>query len=443
MAQPPQQSTNSWLSPTVWRSRLVFWGGALLVGLLATGFAISAEHANDLFTEYVVSQPYLPLIVCPLGLGLVAWLTHRFAPDAKGSGIPQAIAALSIPNHDQRVHLLSFRVALSKILLCLMGMLSGASIGREGPSVHVGAAIMFSLGRFSHFPHHFLDRGLILAGGAAGIAAAFNTPLAGIIFAIEEMGRSFEERTSGTILTAVFLAGISAIAIQGNYTYFGTSTTQLSTTQMWVPILVCGIGGGLLGGLFAQSLVWATQRLSGFAGRRPVLLALSCGLALAVIGMLAGGNTYGTGYAEARQIIAGGSELGGEFSLLKMAATWVSYISGIPGGIFAPSLAAGAGVGAGLADWLPGYPFAAVVILGIVGYFTGVVQTPITAFVIVMEMVDNNGLVLPLMATAFVANISSRLVCPEPIFRVLSAGFLPRQEAPDSIPETNRQDARD
>jgi H+/Cl- antiporter ClcA len=293
---------------------------------------------------------------------------------------------------------------------------------------------MFSLGRFAHFPHHYLDRGLVLAGGAAGIAAAFNTPLAGIIFAIEEMGRSFEERTSGTILTAVFLAGMSAIAIQGNYTYFGSISTQLGTGEMWLPIFICGIGGGLLGGLFAQTLVWSTRRLSGIAGRRPVQLALLCGLALAVIGFLSGGTSFGTGYAEARQIITGEGELGGEFSLLKMAATWVSYLSGIPGGIFAPSLAAGAGVGAGLADWLPAYPYAAIVILGVVGYFTGVVQTPITAFVIVMEMVDNNGLILPLMATAFIANLSSRLVCPEPIYRALAESFLPpREEASDEV----------
>ena len=425
MLHDPIQSHASLLSPTAWRSRLVFWGGALLVGLLITGFAIGAEHANGLFNHYVASNTYLPFIVTPLGLALVAWLTNRYIPNAKGSGIPQAIAALNIPNHEQRSHLLSLRIAFSKIMLCLMGMLCGASIGREGPSVHIGAAIMFSLGRFAHFPHHYLDRGLILAGGAAGIAAAFNTPLAGILFAIEEMGRSFEERTSGTILTAVFLAGISAVAIQGNYTYFGTLSAQLGTHDMWLPILVCGILGGLLGGLFAQGLVWSTRRLGGIAGRKPVLLALACGLALAMIGLLSGGSSYGTGYAEARQILEGGSELSGEFALLKMAATWVSYISGIPGGIFAPSLAAGAGVGAGLAEWLPAYPHAAIIILGVVGYFTGVVQTPITAFVIVMEMVDNNGLILPLMATAFLANVSSRMVCPEPIYRALAEAFLP------------------
>jgi H+/Cl- antiporter ClcA len=110
---------------------------------------------------------------------------------------------------------------------------------------------------------------------------------------------------------------------------------------------------------------------------------------------------------------------------MKMLATTFSYLSGIPGGIFAPSLATGAGVGVELAHWMPAVPAAAIIILGMVGYFTGVVQTPITAFVIVMEMTDNHALLLPLMATAFLAFVTSRLVCPDPIYRALARNFLP------------------
>ncbi|WP_297527633.1 chloride channel protein [Thiohalobacter sp.] len=413
------------LSPQAWKARILFWSGAVLVGLLATGFALATEWANELFRHGIDDRLWVTFLLCPAGLVTVAWLTRRVAPEARGSGIPQAIAALDMTDHLSRSRLLSFRIAFSKIGLCLLGMLSGASIGREGPTVHIGAAVMFSLGRFAHFPHHYLDRGLILAGGAAGIAAAFNTPLAGILFAIEEMGRSFEERTSGTLLTAVFLAGITAVAIQGNYAYFGTAHAQLAPSQVLLPILVCGILGGLIGGLFAQLLVGSTSAIAAIAGRRPLLLAAGCGLALAVIGWLSGGLTFGTGYHEARGVLTAEAELPESYSLLKMAATWVSYLSGIPGGIFAPSLAAGAGVGSVFADWFPAYPAGAIIILGMVGYFTGVVQTPITAFVIVMEMTDNTDLLLPLMATAFLAYATSRMVCPTPIYQALANGFRP------------------
>lgn len=427
-----RNSHASLLSVEQWKIRLLFWCGAIVVGLVASGFAIATEHSNGLFKQIVAFSPWLPFIVCPLGLMLVSWLTRRFFPGAEGSGIPQSIAAIQIQGHAMRTALLSFRIAIGKILLCLLGLLSGASIGREGPTVHIGASIMFALGRFGNFPHHYMDRGLILAGGAAGIAAAFNTPLAGILFAVEELGRSFEERTSGVLLTAVFLAGITAVAVQGNYIYFGSTAATLETSQILKPVLVCGVLGGLLGGLFSTALIYGSRRIKPLLRSRPLQIAAICGLGIAAAGYLSGNNSYGTGYEQANAIITGSSDLPQNYSLMKMAATLFSYLSGIPGGIFAPSLAAGAGVGAEIASWMPELPFAAIAILGMVGYFTGVVQTPITAFVIVMEMTDNHGLLLPLMATAFIAYGTSRLVCPDPIYRELAKNFLPESPEPAS-----------
>jgi H+/Cl- antiporter ClcA len=123
------------------------------------------------------------------------------------------------------------------------------------------------------------------------------------------------------------------------------------------------------------------------------------------------------------------------FGLMKLAATVLSYISGIPGGVFAPSLAVGAGLGADLAPWLPGIPIGALAILGMVGYFTGVVQAPITAVVIVMEMTDNQSLTLPLMAAAVIAYGVSRLVCPDPMYRTLAKAFIERGVRREARPE--------
>jgi len=431
-----RRSGKALLSPDAWKIRVLFWLGAVIVGLVASGFAIVAEDANRGFNRLIEVSPYLAFIVCPLGLVLVSWLTERLFPGSQGSGIPQSIAALQMVEHTSRSAVLSFRIAFGKILLTLLGLLSGASIGREGPTVHIGAAIMFSLGRFARFPHHYMDKGLILAGGAAGIAAAFNTPLAGILFAVEEMGRSFEERTSGVLLTAVFLAGVTAIVVQGNYSYFGSTAAVLAPSQLLVPVLACGIAGGLLGGLFSTALIQGSRRLAPLMQRRPALVALGCGLGIAGVGLLSGNTAYGTGYDEARAIITGEGNMPGNYPYMKMLATLLSYLSGIPGGIFAPSLATGAGVGAEIANWLPGLPVSAIIILGMVGYFTGVVQTPITAFVIVMEMTDNQELLLPLMATAFVAYVTSRLVCPEPIYRVLALSFLPLVAPAESETDT-------
>ena len=436
-----RKSSRSLLCPDAWKIRILFWSGAVIVGLVATGFALSTEFVDHSFHQLIQSSPYLPLVICPLGLMLVSWMTRRFFPGSQGSGIPQSIAALQMIDHTSRTAVLSFRIAFGKILLTLIGLLSGASIGREGPTVHIGAAIMFSLGRFAKFPHHYMDKGLILAGGAAGIAAAFNTPLAGILFAVEEMGRSFEERTSGVLLTAVFIAGITAISIQGNYTYFGSTDASLETSQFLLPIIVCGLVGGLLGGLFSTVLIHGSRRIAPLMKRRPLVIAAVCGLGIAIVGLLSGNTVYGTGYEEAQALITGTSTAPDGYPAYKMLATVFSYLSGIPGGIFAPSLAAGAGVGAELTHWLPGIPASAIIILGMVGYFTGVVQTPITAFVIVMEMTDNHDLLLPLMATAFIAYGTSRLVCPTPIYRILALGFLPVVPAPEPEEQKHKPDA--
>ncbi|RMG35180.1 MAG: chloride channel protein [Gammaproteobacteria bacterium] len=417
-----RRSRRKFLSPRAWKVRLVFWTGAILIGLVCALLARLAEHANAAFLALAQAYPLAPLVVTPVAMTLIAWLTLRWFPGSQGSGIPQAIAALRIPG---KAAILSLRIAIGKFILVLLGLLGGGSIGREGPSVHIGASIMFSLGRLVRFPPHYMERGLILAGGAAGVAAAFNTPLAGIMFAIEEMSRSFENRTSGIVTVAVVLAGVTALAILGPYHYFGVvEPAPAPTLDVWLAVLVCGIGGGLAGGLFGALLVTGSQRLAPFARRFPLRLAFFFGLALACIAWLSDYSASGTGYAEAKAILAGTAEYDPWYSPAKFLATLASYLTGIPGGIFAPSLATGAGVGADLGHWLPVAPLSVMILLGMLGYFCGVVQSPLTAFVIVMEMTAERNMLLPLLATSFLAYGASHLVNPRPLYHTLAMAFV-------------------
>jgi H+/Cl- antiporter ClcA len=416
------------ISPRLWFRRLVFWTGAILVAVAAVGFAKAADLSGALFLRAVSGRPWLPYILSPAGLALSLLLTRRVFPGAQGSGIPQTIAALHM--HDQRMvdRVLSPRIAIGKVLLTLLGLASGASIGREGPTVQVGASIMHALGDLLQLPRLDARRALVLAGGAAGVAAAFNTPLAGIVFAIEELSHSFESRTSGTVFTAVVVAGATTLGLVGNYTYFGQTAADLNNGPAVLAVLICSVTGGLAGGLFSQTLVLASRGLPGVAGRfvmrQPVLFAAGCGLLLAIIGTLSGGDTFGTGYAQAKAMVEDRSALPGIYVVLKLAATVVSYVSGIPGGIFAPSLSVGAALGSVLAPLVHGAPLGAMILLGMTAYFSGVVQAPITATVIVMEMTANQTLMIPLMATAFLSFAMSRLVCRRPLYGALARRFL-------------------
>jgi len=417
-----------------WQRRAIFLLGGLAVGAAAVALAQLADLAQAAFSALVSKFHDASLLVTPAGFALSVFLTNRFFPNAQGSGIPQAIAARHLTDQTARQNLVSLRIAAGKIVLTLFGLLCGASVGREGPTVQIGASIMFALGRFS--PRR--QPGLILAGAAAGVAAAFNTPLAGIVFGIEEMSRAFETRTSSLIVGAVIAAGLTSLALMGNYTYFGTSAMSLRNGLDWLAIPLCGVAGGLAGGLFSRILIavaqgFSAQGISNRAGRAikhyPIYFAALCGLAAAICGVASDGTVYGTGYAQVKAALESGSPLPGDFSALKFLATIFASISGMPGGIFAPSLAVGAGIGSDIAALFHGAPLAAFMLLGMVSYFSGVVQAPITAFVIVTEMTDNHTMVVPLMAAAWIAHACSRLICREGIYHALARGFVERAEA--------------
>jgi H+/Cl- antiporter ClcA len=150
-------------------------------------------------------------------------------------------------------------------------------------------------------------RGLILAGSAAGIAAAFNTPLAGIVFAIEEMGRSYQARTNGVVLSAVILAGLASLGLMGSYTYFGKMLVSGDFPRDWLLVAVCGIVGGALGAVFGFIMLKGTRRLRRWLAsgplKRTLIFAGFCGLGIAGIGLLSDGQTFGTGYVQARSAL--------------------------------------------------------------------------------------------------------------------------------------------
>jgi H+/Cl- antiporter ClcA len=418
-----------------WTTRAVFWLGAMGVGGVAVGFAKLCDWAIRLHQQLVNTSPPVALLLPPLGLALVAWSTRYLVPGSQGSGIPQVIAALEMPTGSARLSLLSLRIALGKVILTVVGLLSGASIGREGPTVHIGAAIMDAIGRYARFPYERVRHSLILAGGAAGIAAAFNTPIAGLVFAVEELARSFEERTTGTLLMAVVLAGIVSIGIMGNYTYFGVYSAHLPDWPSWWAVPLCGVLGGLAGGVTARLLLEGHKVCAPYVARRPMQTAALLGVLIALVGVVSHGTTFGTGYTEARSFLGNPTQAPGVlFPLLKVTATLLSYFSGIPGGIFSPTLATGAGLGADLAPLVPHAPFETMVLLGMAAYFVGMIQSPLTGAVIVMEMVNDHELIVPMLACSFLALGVSRTVCRQPIYRALAARFTmpPGQQLPSA-----------
>jgi H+/Cl- antiporter ClcA len=431
---------HDFFAPAQWQRRIALWTGGVLVGLAAIGFAHSSDYAFRTFQAIEAVSPWIPLILTPSMFIVLAWLTQGVLKPTQGSGIPQVIASIQIEDQTLRQRFLSLPVALGKMVLTLLALLGGASIGREGPTVHVGASLLYWLGRRFGFSDPKAISRFILAGGGAGIAAAFNTPLAGVVFAIEELAGTFEHRVSGIILTAVIFAGVVSLGVMGDYAYFGRVDAVLPLGQAMLAAALCGVCGGIGGGLFARVILPTQSGMLGYVyrlrRRSPVVFAGACGLALAALGVFSGSEIFGTGYAEAHALVQATHGAAATFGLLKLAANILSYWAGIPGGIFSPALAVGAGMGNTLAGLLPNADTSAVVLLGMAAFLSGVTQAPITAAVISLELTANNSMVIPIMAVCLIARATSSLVCHTPIYRALAANVIEEFEREKSVNAT-------
>jgi H+/Cl- antiporter ClcA len=409
----------------LWRTSIIV-AVAVLGGLAAALFARLCDRAMAEHARLYVAWRWPTLALLPIGFVVCAWLTKRYAPEAAGSGIPQVIAAA-----DQRWsgrwggHRVTLKTAVWKVVLSAVMLLCGGSIGREGPTVQVVAGIMRTLTR--GLKGGAGRRAIIIAGGAAGVAAAFNTPIAGVVFAVEELAKSFERKTFTVVILVVVVSGFAAYALQGDYAYFGVLNGQTPLKSAWIAAPVIGLVGGLCGGVFARCLAFligpGDNPVTKWRRAHPVIWAGLCGLIAAAVALVSGGITFGAGYAESKALLFDSSS-GGGLSLagFKAAASLAASASGAPGGIFAPSLATGAGIGAAFAHF---GLFAGrdAIVLGMTSYLSGVVQAPLTSAVIVMEMTRDPGLVGPLMLAALLARWASELVMHEPLYHVLSRNW--------------------
>jgi H+/Cl- antiporter ClcA len=357
----------------------------------------------------------------------------RFFQGAAGSGIPQVIATLHGPTTQLGQRLLTLRILVGNIALSFLAILGGFTIGHEGPTIQVGAALMFNLRVF--YPRRFrsiagvtLERRLVLAGAAAGLSAAFNAPLAGVVFAIEALTRSFEQRASGVLVTPIILAGIVALGINGNNSYFGTIDVGTRIPDdLALAVVLTGLIAGVAGGVFCWLVLntkhWMPSMILRLQARWPIVFAALCGLAVGGIGYVSGGHTFGSGYAEARGMLEGHGDLTAMYPVMKLASVIGSYLPGVPGGIFAPSLSVGAGIGNTLHLLLSQMQLPMLIALGMAGYLAAVTQCPITAFVIVVEMINGHALVISLMATALIASRISGLFAP-PLYEALARRYI-------------------
>ena len=424
-------------SPGAWTRRALFIVAAIATGSAALFFNL-ADRVSVTFRAFLLKGENVwglqldPSVGTGIAMGLAIvgmWLAmtlrDRYFPGTQGTGIPQVMASLDVDATDPlRRHMLSWRIAAGKALLLMIGIFAGATIGREGPSVHVGACLIYLMCRWGHFPSWAVQRGLILAGGGAGIAAAFNAPVAGTVFAIEEIGRSFEKNNVGLIILAVAVACTACWVYLGDYVFYGKLDPSLTSPAQWLVIIPVATVAGFLGGCFSRGVVAGTRWVNQALRNHRVLVPLGLGACLAVLGLVSAGASYGSGYDQARAILQHETQMPVSYPFVKAAGNFVSLVSGIPGGLFDPSFSVGAAMGQLVSPLFPGIDPRAICMIAMTAYFTGVVRSPITSVVILLEMTTARDMAMPLFVTAAIAYASSALIAKTPIYEALAEIFL-------------------
>ena len=405
----------------------------LIAGLTAVGFRLSLEYAERLrntFLGFSRSHEFyywpLPAILFGLSIAMVVLVTLKFTPDAGGSGIPHLKGYL-----EGLLAFRAWRILFIKFIGGVIGIGSGLALGREGPTVQMGAAVAKIFGDFLA-PNRVERKILISAGAGAGLAAAFNAPLAGVFFVMEELQNSFNRIVLVTAFVACVTADIVCRLLMGHLPVFHIAISRYPELGMFPFFILLGLFLGFLGLLFNKSLLAASVFVQRFTLINKILLASGLGIGFGLLGLILP-ESLGTGTDLIENVLKNtvASHQLLMYFILRFILTMVSYSTGAPGGIFAPLLLLGVLIGSFFGFVVLGfYPnadfdFSVWGVLGMAGYFSAIVRAPVTGTILILEMTGAYDLLLPLMIVSIISYSIPEYFKDRPIYEALM-----RQSAP-------------
>lgn len=405
---------------------LPFWIAGGLTALIAIVYA-QVFHWAELGSQYLYAQwGYGLLISTPLLFLTSWWLVDRYAPFANGSGIPQLMAASELTEKpgakDIIPRLLGFRVILVKIASSLIAVLGGGAIGREGPTLQIAGSLFDLTNRVLPSRLKIPNRqGMILAGGAAGLAAAFNTPLGGIAYVIEELAKSHVSFFRTGILHAVVVAGLISQVVMGSYLYFGYPKVAAFSLGQVLMVIVVSVTAGFVGTLFGQFLKYIFHLRSLFTSRRSkAVAAFFFGLIFAVLTVFVTPKTMGSGREVIDPLLFDGQSAEWFELVARFLGSGLTYATGGAGGIFAPTLAIGGASGSLVATFIFETVLPLATLAGMTAALAALTHSPLTAFILILEMTDRHSSILPLMLAAMIGQGVSKLISKQSFYEYVA-----------------------
>lgn len=397
---------------------LPFWVGAFISGAVAVLYAKLFSWA-ELATHLIYEKAnWTFFIITPTCFVLAWWIVSKYSPFARGSGIPQISAAieLSNPKHHYKVNsLLSLKVIFIKILSSLIMVFGGGVIGREGPTIQISGSIFKKINDIlpAWYPK-ISKRNMIVTGAAAGLAAAFNTPLGGIVFAIEELTKTHFSFFKSALLTGVIIAGLTALNFLGPYLYLGYPQLDGITPWVIIAIIPLAITTGIAGSGMGKIILYIFKKKNALKKnyQKAIYVAI-CGLIIASLAILIDSKTFGSGKEiMVSTLFTNQKHLEWYMPFLRVIGSIVSFSTGASGGIFAPSLSAGASIGAVFAGWfhLSNPETNLIILCGMTGFLTSITRSPFTSSILVLEMTNSHNVIFYIMITALFSNLIATVV---------------------------------
>jgi H+/Cl- antiporter ClcA len=428
---------------------LPFWVASLVTGVFAVLYAklfAYAEEASHYIFHY---KSWLFLALAPVCFVLARWLVVKYAPYARGSGIPQVIAAaeLANPKYNHKVSkLLSLRIMVIKILSSMVMVIGGGVVGREGPTIQIAGSVFRKINEWlpAWWPK-ISKRNMINAGAAAGLAAAFNTPLGGIVFAVEELTKTHLSYFKTALFTAVIIAGLTAQSIMGPYLYLGYPDVAHVSPWVFPTIALLAVLTGIAGSAMSKLILALFKWKSTFrAKKQHIIYATVCGLGVAALAVFVSDKMLWSGKEiMTTTLFTADKKVEWYLPLLRMAGPIMSFTAGGAGGVFAPALSAGASIGSVIAGLFHFSDTSTnlLILCGMVGFLTGVTRTPFTSAILVLEMTDRHNVILHLMLAGLIANLASVIIDKHSFYDHLKHQYIhdllkdEEQPAPAAEPE--------
>lgn len=385
-----------------------FLAMCIIVGVSSALFTYAIDFASLICLKVYHTNSWTMYIYTPLVFMSIVFLLKKYFPYADGSGLPQGYA-VDIFDKERLNNTYSLRSALGKALLTFMSIAGGASLGKEGPTIQICASLFAQIKNISDQKRRLL----IKLGAGVGVATAFNTPIGGMVFAIEEYVKKINPKIATLLVGATLAAVFTSNLITGNKPYLGFINAIELNHSWYVAIiavligLTCGISGALFTKLMVFMSVNKTWIINQFRSRHYILNALIFGLLIAFLGHLTNGLSFGNGSHSTAQFLANKENAPWFYALSKFFGAIASVSATVPGGYFSTALSIGAGIGDLLHHLIPDIPLVQFYLLGMAGFLAAITQSPITAVAMIVEMSDSSQFCLPILLSAFIASIIS------------------------------------